>query len=644
MAHGVVVSNGALHVGINAQGLVHDFYYPYIGHENHTPGKELRHRIGVWIDGTISWLDTNSDEWNYSLSYPHEALIGRCVVVNKKLGIQLEFDDAVDATHDAFLRNIHVINTDTKARQVRLFMHQAFIIGDSASHNDTAQYLLSEKAILHYRGDRAFIISARSNDIPFDQHSIGLFGSANHEGTYKDAEDGELSNSAVEQGRVDSTIRLCLDIGAHSSARVEYWIVAATSIPDAVKTHIQVQQKPLIAHLQNTQKSWQKWLKPALKVADRFDEKTRQTFIQSLLLVKSHVDNNGAVIASTDTSSHVDERDTYAYCWPRDAAYTLWPLIRLGYCDEPERFFAFCQKAMHPDGYLMPKYRADGTAGSSWHPYSHDMPPIQEDETALTVFMFAQYYHTHPSSELLGSYYKTMVLPMTSFLARYIDDTTKLPKPSYDIWGEKYLTTTYTTAVVYAALLAAAELADAAEDADSAVAWRSVADDMYIAAHKHLFNKQRKSFYKGFVLKDGNKHYDDTIDSSSFFGAFMYGLFPSRSKQLQESLKTLLATFAITHSSPGVPRYEKDTYQQPQSKVPNPWTLCTLWLAQYYTEHASMNDSEAILSWIHKQISATGMLPEQMIGQETTSVTPLVWSHAEYIATLLDTITETDTA
>ena len=111
---------------------------------------------------------------------------------------------------------------------------------------------------------------------------------------------------------------------------------------------------------------------------------------------------------------------------------------------------------------MMHKYRADGALGSSWHPYVHgDMvaPPIQEDETAIVVFMFAQFYHTQQDSALIKDFYGSMIVPMAEFLAEYVDSSSGLPKPSYDLWEQDYMTTTYSTAVTYGGLLAAAELA-----------------------------------------------------------------------------------------------------------------------------------------------------------------------------------------
>lgn len=645
MARPIVLSNGELHVGINKFGLVHDFYFPYVGFENHAAGKSLRHRVGVWVDGRISWLDDGT--WTFTFRYPLSALIGHTLAKNESLGILLEIDDTVDAHVSAFMRNIHVINLRAEAREVRLFMHQAFVIGDSRSNTDTAQYLPDSDAILHYRGRRAFVVSGEANGQPFDQYSVGLFGIEGYEGTYRDADDGELSMSSVEHGRVDSTIRFVLNIGAHSSQRAHYWISAGTSMREALYVHRQISGDGVLKRLHSTAAWWQEWLAPAAHVAEKIPEKYRSTFLHSILILKSQIDKRGAVIASTDTSMLNYSRDAYAYCWPRDGAYVLWPLIRMGYIDEPHRFFEFCQRGLHSGGYLMHKYRADGALGSSWHSYIHEdgsvAPPIQEDETALVLFVFAQYYSMHESPRLLREFYHTMVTPMANFLASYVDATTGLPKPSYDLWEERYLTTTYTTSVVYAALLAAADLADAAEDADNAVTWRAAADDIQRAAHKHLYNPAKKTFYKGLLVKGGAIEYNDTVDVSSVFGAFMFGLFGASDDEMRLAVKNLYDTFTPTKDAPGLPRYENDPYYRadPRSKG-NLWFVTTLWTAQYQLENGNSAEAEQILDWTLSQATETGILAEQINPHNGAfiSVAPLAWSHAEYVATLLDMITE----
>ena len=646
MARPIVLSNGELHVGLNKWGLVHDFYFPYVGLENHSAGKNLRHKVGVWVDGRLSWLD--SGEWTITVRYPHSALIGHTLAKHEGLGIILEIDDFVDSSESAFLRNIHVVNLWDYPREIRLFMHQAFAIGDSRSNTDTAQYLPSSDALLHYRGRRAFVISGSYADQPFDQHSIGIFGIEGKEGTYRDAEDGELGMGSVEHGRVDSTIRFTVPVPAHSSQRVHYWIAAGTSTREALLIHKRIQHDGLLRRLHATADWWHKWLEPAYPVATRIAPRHQEQFLRSLMIIKSQIDKRGAIIASTDTTMLNYSRDAYGYCWPRDGALVLWPLIRLGYKDEPYRFFEFCRRGLQPDGYLMHKYRADGALGSSWHPYVHAdgivAPPIQEDETALVLFMFSQFYHKHSDPRLLADFYKSLVVPMADFLADYIDAGTGLPRPSYDLWEEVYLTTTFSTAATYAALVAASDLATAAHDDDNAVKWRASADDIQAAAHKHLYNPERGTFYKGVMVHDGTiTERNATIDLSSLFGAFMFGLFPADSEELQRAVQTTQATFGYCYERPGLPRYENDYYHRVSPDVTgNWWPITSLWMAQYELEVGNTEIAHRILDWAQDHMLPTGVLAEQINPQtdEPLSVSPLTWSHAEYLATLLDTITE----
>jgi len=646
VARPIVLSNGELHVGLNKFGLVHDFYYPYVGFENHAAGANLRHKVGVLVDGGMSWLDEDKG-WEFTFKYPHTALVGHTLAKNKDLGVILEFDDAVDAEVSIFMRNIHVVNLYDHPREIKLYMHQAFAIGDSRSNTDTAQYLPDSNAILHYRGRRAFVISGQHNNKPFDQFTIGLFGIEGHEGSFRDAEDGILSSNTVEHGRVDSILGFTLQVAAHSSERASYWVAAGMSNREALYVHKQIETDGIMKRLHTTANWWHKWLKPALEVVQNVPADHRQLFINSMMIMKSQIDKRGASIASTDSTMLNYSMDAYAYSWPRDGAYTMWPLIRLGYVDEPYRFFEFTKRGLHPSGYLMHKYRADGALGSSWHPYVHDgvvAPPIQTDETATVVFMFAQFYNAHKDSKLIKEFYYSMIKPMADFLADYRDEMTHLPKPSYDLWEEIFATFTYTTAVTYGALLAASELAVVAGDSDSAVKWRTAADDIKAAAAKHLYNQERGVFYKSIKVKDGKIISDPIIDASSIFGVFMFGLFDTDSIEMRTSVETMTSTFKLLDDEPGIPRYENDFYRRSDPSINgNWWFITTLWHAQYLLDKGNTAEAKLILDWSKAHALKTGMLGEQInpVTDEVISPAPLTWSHAEYLSTMLDYIEKT---
>src|ERR1700712_5180536 len=130
-----MLGNGSLTVGLNEQGLVHDFYYPYVGLDNLTTARSLPHKVGVWVDGTFSWVD--SDDWKTSVDFENNALISAVHMHSDKLQLELEFRDFVDQEFNAFCRQVTVRNHADSEREVRLFFHQVFQIS-RGGRGDTA--------------------------------------------------------------------------------------------------------------------------------------------------------------------------------------------------------------------------------------------------------------------------------------------------------------------------------------------------------------------------------------------------------------------------------------------------------------------------------------------------------------------------
>jgi GH15 family glucan-1,4-alpha-glucosidase len=294
---------------------------------------------------------------------------------------------------------------------------------------------------------------------------------------------------------------------------------------------------------------------------------------------------------------------------------------------------------------MMHKYYADGAVGSSWHSYVHPdgiiAPPIQEDETALPLFMFAQFYNKNPDKELLDEFYQDMIVPMAEFLTTYVDSLTGLPKPSYDLWEQTFSTSTYTTAVTYAALLAASDLATEAKDQNNAVRWRSVANDIQVVAHRLLYNNERKMFYRGINVRNDQIINDGVIDCSSLFGSYIFGLFDAKSPEITTSIETIKQLFGVNNGTLGLPRCENDEYRRASPGITgNYWFITSFWLAQYYIDNGAMDKAFEILDWAKSHAMSTGIMGEQLdpVKNETVSPAPLTWTHAEYVATLLDTI------
>jgi GH15 family glucan-1,4-alpha-glucosidase len=642
MGRPVMLGNGSLTVGLNEQGLVHDFYYPYVGLDNLTTARSAHHKIGIWVDGEFSWVD--DDGWDISVNFETTALVSNIIMTHEELAVSITANDFVDNDTNAFCRQLTVKNLSRKNRTVRLFMHQVFQIS-RAGRGDTALFVPDENYLLDYKGRCSLLIyGVKEDGESFDQFSIGNYGIEGKEGTYVDAEDGELSNNAVEHGGVDSVLRFSMLMTGRSSTVVNYWVVAADSQTGAERVHYKLKKQGLAKRLELVRAYWKKWLSTADRRMVQIDPAYTDMVRKSLMVIKAHTDKRGGIIASCDSSIYNYGRDYYSYVWPRDGAYVIWPLIRLGFTEEPKQFFAFCRDILNPDGYLMHKYQPDKAIGSTWHPLVHGKHAelaIQEDETASVIYMLGEYYAHTQDTEFVSGLYTTLIQPAANFMADFMDQKSRLPHASYDLWEEKFLTNTYTAAVTYQALLVAAEFADLYEYPDNAASWRQAAQAISKGTDA-FFDPERRAFRKGFLLDaEGSVTYDNTLDVSSLYGVVMYGLKPVTAPEVLDTIKLIEELLLDKSPSGGSPRYEDDAYFKTDAPYTgNPWFVTSLWIAQYYIKAGRTEHARGIMQWALDRALPSGVLSEQ-IHPETSaplSVTPLVWSHAEFINTSIDLI------
>ncbi|MBC5815304.1 MAG: hypothetical protein GIW97_02075 [Candidatus Eremiobacteraeota bacterium] len=95
----------------------------------------------------------------------------------------------------------------------------------------------------------------------------------------------------------------------------------------------------------------------------------------------------------------------------------------------------------------------------------------------------------------------------------------------------------------------------------------------------------------------------------------------------------------------GCARYVNDYYFQQSQDVENipgnPWFICTLWRARYLIARAKnqpdLEKALPLLKWVQEHALPSGVLAEQVHPETDAplSVSPLTWSHAEYITAFL---------
>ena len=233
-------------------------------------------------------------------------------------------------------------------------------------------------------------------------------------------------------------------------------------------------------------------------------------------------------------------------------------------------------------------------------------------------------------------------MPTAEFIVRYRDPATHLPLPSYDLWEERRGVHTFTTAAVVAGLRAAANIS-AALGNGRAEMYRDAADDTAGAMLDHLYDAERGVFLRRLAPEaDGTMKPDRTIDSAVLH-AMLLGAVPADHPAALSTAEVVEQALWVRSQIGGMARYEGDYYFRVSEDFPgNPWIICTMWLAQYKIMLAKSGPELArpleLIEWATHRASATGIFSEQVhpTTGEPLSVSPLTWSHAEYVKSVLD--------
>lgn len=644
MARAVTLGNGNILVGLDYRGQVRDFYFPFVGYSNHISGASgnFVHRIGVYVDDTLSWFDDPA--WQISVTTHIDTSISNVTAVHEGFGITLTSVDAVHNEENVFIRSFTVTNTTKHARTVKVFLAQQFRIGESR-RGDTGFYDPRVNAIVHYKGHTHFLINAFVGSQRFQAYNIGLFGIEGKEGTYCDAQDGVLENNPIEHGSVDSVLGLTVKLKAGGSEVINYWVAVADTIAGVHDLNAYAIKETPEQLIHSTENYWRAWTEKESLDLSPLSPELQTLYRRSLITMRVHADNRGGIIASSDTDMLHHGRDTYSYVWPRDAAIVAHAFDAAGYRDVAHRFFEFMTTHLERGGYFMHKYCTDGTLGSSWHPWiieGNPEFPIQEDETALVLYMLYQHYEGDKDIEFIESLYNPFIEPAANFMVEFIEARYGLPQNSFDLWEEKFGISTYTASAVYGALLAAAQFAKLLGKEEQVRTYSAVAQRMREAILEHLFDQHEGYFIKRIRAYDhGEDQRDMTIDASSFFGPMYFGVVEPTDERMTRMFGVLEKRLKVESESEGYVRYEGDTYYKMRdAESPNPWVVTTLWVAQYHIMLAKNKKELArayrMLEWTTSHATEGGVLAEQMHPhtREHVSTAPLVWSHAEFVLTV----------
>ncbi|HLY64857.1 MAG TPA: glycoside hydrolase family 15 protein, partial [Chloroflexota bacterium] len=357
MPRDLPVGNGRLLINFDSNYVLRDFYFPYVGMENQTLGHPSH--FGVWVDGQFSWIDNS--EWQRELEYEEDTLVTDVRLLNERLQLRLRCHDAVDFDRDVYLRQVDVENCCPNAREVRLFFHHNFhIMGTEVG--DTAYFDPRHRALIHYKGKRWFLCNVARGQVDSEGWEGFATGSKEvdgKEGTWRDAEDGQLEGNPIAQGSVDSTGSISLPLKANQVGTIYYWICCGENYPEVERDNAAVLERGPRVFIQRTRDYWHAWIHEKIMVFADLPPEIGRMYRRSLLILRTQIDSHGGIVAANDSDISQFARDTYSYVWPRDGALVAYALVLAGHVDTTRRFFLFCRDIISREGYMLHKYNPD---------------------------------------------------------------------------------------------------------------------------------------------------------------------------------------------------------------------------------------------------------------------------------------------
>ncbi|HSX38464.1 MAG TPA: glycoside hydrolase family 15 protein [Chlamydiales bacterium] len=629
MPRDIPLGNGNVLIAFDLRFCLREFHFPYVGQENHA-GENFR--LGIWIDDRFSWIDEN---WQIEMDYKEDSLVSNVLLKNDELGIGILSNDLVDFEENLYLKRMVIENFRNETRELKVFLtHDFHIYGNEIG--DTAAFKPENNSLLHYKGERYFLINCFANH----KFGIDLFSIGNA-GTWKDAENGILNAHPIAQGSVDSVIGIPLTLLPYGKESFYYWIAVGKNWEEVESLNKRIEKKSPNEIFRRTFDYWKLWVNKEQVNFHGLSEKIIRLYRRSLLICRTQMNQCGSIIAANDSDSIHFNRDTYSYVWPRDGALIANALDAAGY--DCSNFYRFCAKIVEKEGYFLHKYSPSGFLGSSWHPWLHDKKaqlPIQEDGTALVVWALWNHYQKFKDVDLIRTLYTSLIKKCADFMMNYRDVKTGLPLPSFDLWEERQGVFTFTASAVFAGLMAASHFANAFGEVSLAQEYEEGAQKVRNAMDEYLYLPKEKRFARMVHFSGDDIEMDPTIDAS-LCAIFAFDVYKIDDAKVKDTMSQVFETLSVAG---GIIRYENDLYYKRENASSNPWFVTTLWKAQYEIRRGNIQNAIEILEWIAERALKSGCLAEQIDPDtlEPISVCPLTWSHGTFIDTVGQLLHETE--
>ena len=356
---------------------------------------------------------------------------------------------------------------------------------------------------------------------------------------------------------------------------------------------------------QNTSAFWQRWLGQC-----QYDGRWREMVHRSALTLKLLTyAPTGAIVAAPTTSlpEHIGgpRNWDYRYTWIRDAAFSLYGLLRLGFTVEAARFMDWLNARCHelnPDGSLQLVYGIDGRRNLAEQELNHldghrGSRPVRIGNAAADQLQLDIYGTIMDAVYLYNKHGSPISYDLWINLCRLLDYVcANWEQPDEGIWevrgGRRHFV--YSKVMCWVALDRGIRLADSRGYPGNRARWMAERDRIYTDVMQKGWNPKVGAFVQSYG--------SEALDASNLIMPLVFFVSPTDPRMLstidrtleQLALGSLVYRYEVGKAAADGLEGEEGTF-----------SLCTFWLVEALTRAGRLTEARLIFE---KMLSYTNHL------------------------------------
>jgi pentatricopeptide repeat protein len=382
---------------------------------------------------------------------------------------------------------------------------------------------------------------------------------------------------------------------------------------------------------------WRRWLSKSTYTG-RWREMVHRSALTLKLLT---YEPTGAIVAAPTTSLPEGiggERNwDYRYTWIRDAAFTIYGLLRIGFTEEAEAFMGWLEDRCYkpkPDGLLQLMYGIDGRADLTEEILDHlegyrGSRPVRIGNGAYDQLQLDIYGELMDAVYLYNKYGDPIWYELWTHLRGLIDWVCdNWQRKDEGIWevrsGQQH--SVYSKLMCWVALDRALRLADKRSFPADRERWLKVRDEIYEEIMEKGWSPERKAFVQSYG--------GDTLDASSLIMPLVFFVAPKGPR--------MLSTLDAINRPPKdnglvsnglVFRYDVQKSADGLMGEEGTFNLCTFWLVEALTRAGRLEEARLIFEQMLSYANHLGLYAEE-IGPsgETLGNFPQAFTHLTLIS------------